>query len=165
LTVASAQVTGQIPATGDGAASPTAGEWEDGGVSSKAPGRSDRSTPVVIRLSPIAHFAVGFLALGLLAVVMSSPVWVAPTLVIPVVLSLAIVRLRTVADRRRVTARTLLGSRSVAWEDIKGLRFDRGSWAVAELVDGGRLRLPAVTLATVPLLATASGGRVPNPYA
>ena len=105
------------------------------------------------------------MALGLLALVMASPMWFAPTLAIPVVLSLALIRLRTVADRRGVTVRTLLGSQTVAWGDIKGLRFDKGSWAVAELTDGGRVRLPAVTFATLPLLTQASGGRVPNPYA
>ena len=35
--------------------------WEDGVVNSPS------TTPVVIRISPMAHFAVGFLALGMLA--------------------------------------------------------------------------------------------------
>jgi Bacterial PH domain len=121
--------------------------------------------PVVIRISPMAHFAVGFLALGLLALVLAGPSWFALLLVIPVVLSTLVVRYRTVADRDTVTARTLLGSQTVSWTDIVGLRFGRGSWAYAQLSDGGELRLPAVTFATLPLLTEASGGRVPNPYA
>ena len=60
--------------------------------------------------------------------------------------------------------RTLLGSQSVRWEDIDGLRFNRGSWARARLKNGADLRLPAVTFATLPLLTEASEGRVPNPY-
>jgi len=123
--------------------------------------------PVVIKISPMAHFAVGFLALGLLAPALALP-WTAPVLLIPLVLSLMIIRLRTVADRDTVTARTLLGSTTVAWEDIKGLQFVKGSWARARLRPGGGrpevLRLPAVTFATLPLLTEASGGRVPNPY-
>jgi hypothetical protein len=118
---------------------------------------------VVIKISPMAHFAVGFLTLGLLVPVMTWP-WSAPILVIPVVLSALIVRLRTMADRDSVTARFLLGSRTVPWQDIDGLRFSKGSWARAQLRDGGELRLPAVTFATLPLLTEASGGRVPNPY-
>jgi hypothetical protein len=121
--------------------------------------------PVVIRISPMAHFAVGFLALGLLALVLAGPSWFALLLVIPVVLSTLVVRYRTVADRDTVTARTLLGSQTVSWNDIAGLRFGKGSWAYAQLTDGGELRLPAVTFATLPLLTEASGGRVPNPYA
>jgi hypothetical protein len=119
--------------------------------------------PVIVRISATAHLASGFGALGLLAVVLAVP-WTAPLLVIPVIASAMIVRLRTVADARTVTARTLLGSRTVDWADIKGLRFVKGSWARAELTTGERLRLPAVTFATLPALAEVSGGRVPNPY-
>jgi Bacterial PH domain len=119
--------------------------------------------PVVLRISPTAHLASGFGALGLLAVVLAVP-WTAPLLVIPVIASAMIVRLRTVADVRTVTARTLLSSRTVDWADIKGLRFVKRSWARAELTSGEELRLPAVTFAMLPLLAEVSGGRVPNPY-
>src|ERR1700721_2401450 len=71
-------------------------------------------------------------------------------------------RLPPQADGNGVAVRTLLGSRSVRWEDIDGLRFRRGSWARAQLKSGRELRLPAVTFATLPLLTQASGGRVPN---
>jgi Bacterial PH domain len=125
---------------------------------------SPSTAPVVIRISPIAHFAVGFFALGLLALVLSGPAWVSLVLVVPVVLSALVIRYRTVADRTTVTARTLLNSETVDWDDIEGLRFDKGSWAIAQRKDGTELRLPAVTFATLPLLTEASGGRVPNPY-
>jgi hypothetical protein len=118
---------------------------------------------VVIKVSPMAHFAVGFFTLGLLIPVLAWPVS-APLLVIPVVLSALIIRLRTVADERGLTVRTLLGSRTVRWEEIDGLRFHRGSWARARLKSGGELRLPAVTFATLPQLTEVSAGRVPNPY-
>ncbi|TDL01452.1 PH domain-containing protein [Mycobacterium paragordonae] len=111
----------------------------------------------------MAHIAVGFLTLCLLVPVTAFP-FSAPILVIPVLLSALIIRFRTVADDRGVTARTLLSSRTVAWEDIDGLRFHRGNWACAHLKDGSELRLPAVTFATLPQLTEASSGRVPNPY-
>src|SRR5947209_7459162 len=106
----------------------------------------------------MAHFAVGFFTLGLLIPVLAWPVS-APLLVIPVVLSALIIRLRTVADERGLTVRTLLRSRSVRWEEIDGLRFHRGSWARARLKSGGELRLPAVTFATLPQLTQVSSGR------
>ena len=53
----------------------------------------------------------------------------------------SIIRCRTVADRDTVTARTLLGSETVAWDDIEGLRFGKGSWARAQLQ--GRRRAAA----------------------
>jgi hypothetical protein len=113
----------------------------------------------------MAHFAVGFFALGLLTLVLSEPAWFAPLLIIPIALSLAIFRLQTRADEKTVTARSLLGSETVPWSEIEGLRFDRGKWAVAHRTTGADFRLPAVTFATLPLLAEVSGGRVPNPYA
>lgn len=121
-------------------------------------------SPLVIRISPMAHFAVFFLFLGLAALVYVWPTWTLVLFGIPVLVSAAVVRYRTVADRDRVTSRTLLSSRTVPWTEIEGLRFTRSSWAKARLTDGSELTLPAVTFATLPLLAAVSGGRVPNPY-
>ncbi|MCV7098471.1 PH domain-containing protein [Mycobacterium kubicae] len=120
-------------------------------------------SPVVIKVSPMAHLAVGFVLLALLIPVLTWPAAL-PLLLIPVLLSALIIRLRTVADDQGVTVRTLLGSQAVRWEDIDGLRFHRGSWARAHLKDGTQVRLPAVTFATLPQLTEASQGRVPNPY-
>lgn len=122
-------------------------------------------SPVVIRISPIAHLAVGFFALGLLALVFAGPPWVATLLVIPILLSAAIIRYRTVVDRDTVTVRTLTGAETMNWDDVDGLRFEKSWWASAQLRDGRQVRLPAVTFAMLPLLTEASGGRVPNPYA
>jgi hypothetical protein len=122
------------------------------------------SSPVVIRIPGTAHLAVGFLTLGLLAFVLADPAWFTALLIIPVIASAAIIRYRTTADRDTVTARSLFGSRTVAWEDVDGLRFDRGAWASAHLKDGADLRLPAVTFSTLPQLTAATDGRVPNPY-
>ncbi len=133
-------------------------------MATDSPQETAPAPPVVINISPMAHFAVGFFALGLLVPVLTWP-QTAPLLIVPVLLSALIVRLRTQADDDGVTVRTLLGSRSVRWEDIEGLRFSRGSWARAQLKNGRQLRLPAVTFATLPRLTAASAGRVPNPYA
>jgi hypothetical protein len=113
----------------------------------------------------MAHFAVGFLTVGMLAVILAGPSWAALLLVIPIMLSVLVVRYRTVADSRTVTARSLLSSETVDWDDIDGLRFGRSSWATARLKDGSELQLPAVTFSTLPRLTEVSAGRVPNPYA
>ena len=89
---------------------------------------------------------------------------VAPLLVDPDHRVDAIVATARSPTARRVTARSLVSSATVGWDDIDGLRFDRGSWASAHLKDGPEMRLPAVTFATLPLLTAVSGGRVPNPY-
>jgi Bacterial PH domain len=133
-------------------------------MATDSPPETASAPPVVITISPMAHFAVGFFALGLLVPVLTWPS-TAPLLIIPVLLSVLIVRLRTQADDTGITVRTLLGGQSLRWEDIDGLRFSRGSWARAQLKDGHQVRLPAVTFATLPQLTRASAGRVPNPYA
>ncbi|MGJ6125298.1 PH domain-containing protein [Mycolicibacterium sp. Y3] len=132
---------------------------KDGVVSS-----ARAQTDVVIRISPMAYFGVGFFTLGLLALIFAWPGYAAVLLILPILLAAAVFRYRTVADRDHVRVRTLLGSRTVRWEEIDGLRFTRSSWARARLTDGSELVLPAVTFSTLPLLTAASGGRVPNPY-
>jgi hypothetical protein len=127
-------------------------------------GSPSTPAPVVIKISPMAHLAVVFLVFGLLALVLAGPTWFVVLFVIPVLLSAVIVRYRTIADRDTVTARTLLGSETIRWDDIQGLRFGRKSWALARRRDGSELSLPAVTFATLPILTAVSGGRVPNPY-
>jgi hypothetical protein len=129
-----------------------------------SPSASGASAPVLVKISPMAHLAVGFFTLGLLALVLAQPIWFAPLLVLPVLASAAVFRYRTVADRDTVTARTLLSSRTVPWSDVDGLRFGRSSWALAHRKDGSEFRLPAVTFATLPELTAATDGRVPNPY-
>ena len=126
--------------------------------------RAKPATPVIIKISPMAHLAVGFLTLALLSLVLAQPTWFAPLLIIPVAASAAIIRYRTVVDRDEFTVRTLLGSNTVSWSDVDGLRFDRRSWALARRKDGSELRLPGVTFATLPTLTAATEGRVPNPY-
>ncbi|MDT5292730.1 MAG: hypothetical protein QOF88_7619, partial [Mycobacterium sp.] len=70
-----------------------------------SPSASGASAPVIVKISPMAHLAVGFFTLGLLALVLAQPVWFAPLLVLPVLASAAIFRYRTVADQDTVTAR------------------------------------------------------------
>jgi hypothetical protein len=112
----------------------------------------------------MAHVAVAFFVLALLTLILANPARFAALLVIPAAASAAVFRYRTTADRDTVTARSLIRSRTVQWEDVDGLRFDRGAWASAHLKDGSGMRLPAVTFATLPQLTAATDGRVPNPY-
>lgn len=130
------------------------------GVMAGGPG----STSTVIRISRMAHFASAFLALALLAIVPALGTSGLTLLVIPVLISVAIERLRTVADRETVTARTLVSSQTMPWSEIDGLKFTRGGWARACRDGADDVLLPAVTFATLPLLTAASEGKVPNPY-
>jgi hypothetical protein len=112
----------------------------------------------------MAHFASVFLALSMLVFIplLGPAAWA--LLIFPVLASVAIERLRTVADCDAVIARGLLSSRRLPWPQIEGLKFTRGGWARACRTDGDQVLLPAVTFTTLPKLTAASDGRVPNPY-
>ena len=73
----------------------------------------------------MAHFAVGFLALGHAGAGAERQLGPRRCWSFPSILSAYIIRLRTVADRDTVTARSLLSSETVRWEDIEGLRFGK----------------------------------------
>lgn len=121
-------------------------------------------TNTVIRLSPMAHTVSIFIALVLAMLMPAFGRAGLLLLVIPILLSVAIERVRTVANADTVTAQGLLRSRTLEWSQIEGLEFTRGGWARARLADQSTMQLPTVTFATLPRLTAASGGRVPNPY-
>ena len=60
-------------------------------MSSRRAPDASTAQPVVIRMSPMAHFASGFLALCLLVMITMFPTWGAVFMVLPVVASYAIV--------------------------------------------------------------------------
>ena len=120
--------------------------------------------PVLIRISPMAHIASGFVTVFILAFFPAWGPWSLSLLVVPLLMSIAFERLRTTADQTNVTARTLTSSKTIPWTHVEGLRFTRGSWARACRQDGTEQVLPAVTFTELPKLSAVSGGRVPDPY-
>ncbi len=126
-----------------------------------APSKPDS---VVIRISPMAHIASGFVAVFVLAFFPAWGPWALTLLVIPALMSVAFERLRTTADHTSVTARTLTSSKTIPWTHVEGLRFQRSNWARACRQDGSEQVLPAVTFTELPKLSAVSGGRVPDPY-
>ncbi|MDN5914184.1 MAG: PH domain-containing protein [Pseudonocardia sp.] len=113
------------------------------------------------------HSALGILAAVLflicaLPLMLSVPFfWL--VVLVPIGFVVWLVRVRTTVDGDTVTARTVTGSRSVAWDDIASLRLGKRSGLMAVLGDDTALPLPAVHLRDLPALAIASGGRVPDP--
>lgn len=120
---------------------------------------------LVFRMSPIALLFVLFL------VVCMTPVAAGPyrallvLYVIPVALLIWIVRTRTVADPAGLTARTVLHSRRIAWDELRGLKLVKRTRTLAVLTDDTEVRLPEVRVRHLALLSDISGGRVPDPSA
>jgi hypothetical protein len=87
--------------------------------------------------------------------------WLLVLFAVPLLALLWVLRAGVDVDPAGITLRAVLGRRRFAWEDVAGLRADRrgGLWLV--LRNGRRLRLPTARARHLPLLATASGGRIP----
>ncbi len=90
----------------------------------------------------MAHFAVGFLTLGLLALVLARPAWFAPLLVIPVDPVGVAHRLPHRRDRDTVTARTLLGSKTVPLGATSTVAVRQGFMGLAQRKDGPNCGCP-----------------------
>jgi len=117
---------------------------------------------VVFRNSPLAVlFAVAF-------VVCATPVALTvPGMVVlylfPIGLVAWVVRVRTTVDDNAIVARGALRTRRVAWVDVSALHLRTRSRVSAVLSNGSELPLPAVRTRDLPLIAMASGGRLPDP--
>lgn len=123
-----------------------------------------QTTSQVIRNSPLALCAVVLLLLCILFPALGWPSLLGWMLLIPVGLAYWILRVRTTVSEEGLRARKMWGSQFVAWRDIKGLRFPKYGPARAVLASGGEVKLPAVALEDTPVLASFSGGRLPDPY-
>ncbi|HHU68147.1 MAG TPA: PH domain-containing protein [Corynebacterium sp.] len=105
--------------------------------------------------------AVLIIAVGML-VIPSAPLYLGWLLLIPLAFILWVVRARTVVDERGVDIRyAFRGGRTVRWEDVAGVGF-KGSRALLTTRDGAEHAMPGVTFNSLPQLAAASRGRIPD---
>ena len=119
-----------------------------------------------IQISSLGLLGVLMLAFGLSFVVFASPPWMAVLWLIPIGLAYWMLRVRTAVDTAGLHVRRMFTSEVITWDQVKGFRFPkRSGWARAVLTDGTEKSLPVVTFGRLPLIAEASGGRVPDPYA
>jgi Bacterial PH domain len=116
-----------------------------------------------IRIPRVNLFAVIVAAICTLPLAFASP-WLAIAWLLPLAGLLHVLRTGVDADADGLTARTMLRSRRLAWDDIAGLRIRRARIA-AVLRDGSAIRLPVLRPRHLSVLAQASGGRLPDPTA
>ena len=116
-----------------------------------------------IRTPRQALIGLGTAAFVTIPLVFTSP-WLALLWLVPAVGLATVLRSGVDADRSGLTVRTLRGTRPLGWGGIRGLRL-RGNKVWAVLSDDSAVRLPVVRPRHLPLLAAASGGRLPDPSA
>lgn len=101
---------------------------------------------LAVCVTPVAFAAPGLLLLYFLPV--ASTVW--------------LLRTRTIAGPDALVAQRVVGTRTVSWSDLEGLRVDGRSQVWAVLRGGEEVRLPVVRARDLPQLAAVSGGRIPS---
>lgn len=164
-------------ATSIGPARPWPGSHRPGGVTLGAVSSIDDSTPPVrdegrqvrdggrrLAFAPsrLTIAAVLVVCVGALPLLLSVPYfWV--VLLLPLAVIVWVVRVRTTVDADTVTIRSATGSRTLAWDDVRGLKLGKRSSVSAVLTDDSEVVLPAVHVRDLPVLAAASGGRIADP--
>jgi hypothetical protein len=130
---------------------------------------TDAPTPATATFRIPQLNLLGLIAVGVCAIPVGFGArWFWLIYLIPIGLAVWVVRARTTVAPDGVVARGVLRTTRVPWADISALRL-RSSWTrsrvSAVLSSGSELPLPAVRVRDLPLLAAASGGRLPDPSA
>lgn len=125
--------------------------------------RTTAPTPATFRAVPtVALVAVAFFALCMSPIAFQGGPWFLVFLV-PVALGFWVVRGRTRVDDDGLHVRGLVGSRSVAWADLSGLRLPEKGWVHAVPTEGSEVELRGVRIRDLGRVSEASGGRISAP--
>ena len=119
-------------------------------------------TVLRVRTPRAALVAVLVLAVCVLPLASSAP-WLAVLWLLPVATAAWVQRAGVDVDRTGLTVRAMLGTRRLPWADVAGLRVGARGRLAAVLRTGGAVRLPVLRPRHLPLVAAASGGRLPTP--
>lgn len=132
---------------------------------------ADPGPTLVFRLPLSAHLAVVFLLFSVLPLALANGggdqggpaglTWRLALLLIPVVAAVFIARTATIVGPKGFRVRATFGSRSVPWDDVRGLSL-AGRSIYLVLRDGGALRLPCIRVPDLAAISRASGGRLPE---
>ncbi|WKD59417.1 PH domain-containing protein [Corynebacterium caspium] len=110
-----------------------------------------------------AHLIVAVVMTAIMLIpIANAPLVLGWFLIIPLLFIWWITHSATVIDADTITARYAFRKpRTVAWEEISGVGF-KGSTTFVRTNSGEEFNLPAVSFNSLPTLATASKGRIPD---
>jgi hypothetical protein len=115
-----------------------------------------------MRMSRTALLPVVVLAFCVLPVATATP-WVLLLLVVPAALAAWVFRVGVDVGEGGITVRSLIGTRTVPWAELTGIRVGESGdlWLVTTA--GTQVRLPVLRARDLPRLSQLSGGRIPAP--
>ncbi len=106
--------------------------------------------------------ALGMMTLIALLIISWAPLKLIWFLIIPALAAWWVLRSQTTVSEDGIAARyAFRGSRKVTWKDLQGVGF-KGARAFAKTTKGQEFSLPGVTFNSLPRLAEASRGRIPD---
>ncbi|MCZ2824020.1 MULTISPECIES: PH domain-containing protein [unclassified Modestobacter] len=113
-----------------------------------------------MRMSRISLVPVLFLTICVLPVTVASP-WAFLLLLVPLALAVWVFRVGVDVGDDGITARSLVARRTIAWDDLAGVRVGERAdlWLVTTA--GTQVQLPVLRARDLPRLAALSGGRIP----
>jgi Bacterial PH domain len=122
------------------------------------------TVPAHLRMSRTALLPVALLFVCVVPFAAASP-WSLLILVIPLAAAAWVLRVGVDVDDAGITARSIVGRRTVAWRELAGIRV--GARSRLWLVTTGRteVALPVLRARDLPRLAALSGGRLPEALA
>jgi hypothetical protein len=106
--------------------------------------------PVVLLLVCVIPFAAASL-------------WTLLVLVLPLLAAAYVVRVGVDLDDEGITVRRVLGSRTVPWSELAGIRIGERRKLHLVTTGGTVLDVPVLRVGDLPRLAEVSGGRIPQP--
>jgi hypothetical protein len=120
------------------------------------------STTARLRMNRTALVPVAFLALCAVPLATVSA-WTLVVFLVPLAVALWVLRSGVDIGDEGLTVHSLVGSRTVRWPELAGIRAaDRGAlWLVT--TGGTEVRMPVIRARDLPRLAELSGGRIEVP--
>lgn len=142
----------------------------DAAADKAAAGDGQESTPRVplpatFRLPKLSYFTVGFTLFAAWIVAGAAVEYLWWLFALPILQLVWMVRIKTVITDSGLVSVTALRRREIPWAELEGLQFRRWGSVQAVLIDSTSVKLPAITFRDMPLLSSASRGRIPDPYA
>lgn len=125
---------------------------------------SSRPKRLIFRITRVALLAVIVFTLCATPFAWAAP-WLLTFYLVPLLLLAWVLRVRTVVTEDAISARTLVRTTTIPWDDVKSLRLREKHWVRAVRQDGSEVTLPPVRVRDIPALASLSGGRLSDPTA
>jgi Bacterial PH domain len=108
--------------------------------------------PVVLLLVCVVPFA-------------SASPWALLVLVLPLAAAAWVLRVGVDVEDTGITVRSVVGRRTVAWDELAGIRIGTRARLWLVTTGGTEVAVPVLRARDLPRLADLSGGRIPQPLA